>query len=459
MSRAAPLAALLLACCAVPAARADDGAVLRAVRTQLPAAERAELVQMQYDTARELERALGPAATVSARCRALHRAALAFARGRIEAAEGVDRLRQSLVDTGDRRARQARARLAELERTCRPGTPPPIKPPVPQLAEPRSYAATFGVAVSPFRGAGELRANGLVVARSATGRFRLSLPAGRYDLEVRASRGRRAVSSDVWVLPAAAARVRAAEPADARLRERLAELGRDFAGFSAFSVRELATGRTAAWNEDARFPAASTVKLGVLVAALDRLGARDETIAELRPLTAWSSNLAANRLVGMAGGTSTVDAALRRLGARSSTYPGAYRVGTARGDVIRQPPLVSFRVTTAGDLTRAMTSLHAAAAGNGVALRRLGLSRAEAALALGLLLSSERSGDNVGLLNPFLPKLPIAQKHGWISSARHTTAIVYGPRGPVAVTILTYRQDLPLSDAKRLGQAVARLVL
>jgi hypothetical protein len=178
----------------------------------------------------------------------------------------------------------------------------------------------------------------------------------------------------------------------------------------------------------------------------------------LRALAGWSSNLASNRLVLLLGGHDRVADALRTLGARSSTYPGAYRVGTARGDVVRQPPLVSLRVTTAGDLTRAMTTLHAAAIGIRAAQRRSGLTRSQARLALGLLLSSEQSGDNVGLLRPALPRVPMAQKQGWISTGRHTTAIVYGPTGPVAITVLTYRPEITLADGQRLGTALARLL-
>lgn len=448
----------LAALAAAPAAGAGDRELLRIVRTQLPAAERAPVVQLQYETARDLELALDRAAPVSASCRALHRAALAFARGRIETAEGIDRLRDALVITGDRRARQARSRLAQLDRTCTPGQPPVRRPTVPQLAEPRSFAVTFGVAVAPFRGASELRANGRVVARSATGRFRLGLPPGRYDLEARGAGGRRARSERVWVLPSSAARSGPAPSPDVRLRQQLAELGRSFEGYAAFSVRDLATSRTAGWNEDARFPAASTVKLGVLVAALERLGPTARTLPELRAIAGWSSNLAANRLVGLVGGTAPVEAALRRLGARSSSYPGPFRVGTARADVVRQPPIVSFRLTTAADLTRAMATLHEAAAGGRAALRRSGLTLAEARLALGLLLTSENNGDNAGLLRPALPRMPMAQKHGWISTARHTTAVVYGPRGPLAMTILTYRPDIALPDAQQLGAAVARLL-
>jgi beta-lactamase class A len=329
---------------------------------------------------------------------------------------------------------------------------------VPQLREPRSYAVSFGTVVAPFGGASTLRADGRVVGRSTTGRFRPSLAAGRYDLEVRGPGGRVARSLGAWLLPPGQARVHAPTAPDATLRASLAGLGTAFSGYAAFSVRELATGRTAAWNEAARFPAASTVKLGVLAAALDRLGSGPRILPELRSLAGWSSNLAANRLVTLLGSREPVQSALRRLGAPSSTYPGPYRVGTGRADVVRQPPVVSFRLTTAADLTRAMSTLHAAAAGNAAALRRSALSPSHARLALGLLLASERSGDNAGLLRGALPTLPIAQKHGWLEDARHTTAIVYGPGGPVAVTILTYRPGLPFRDAQALGSSVARLL-
>jgi hypothetical protein len=36
--------------------------------------------------------------------------------------------------------------------------------------------------------------------------------------------------------------------------------------------------------------------------------------------------------------------------------------------------------------------------------------------------------------------------------------VVYADRGPVAVTILTYRPGLTLPEAQRLGTAVARLL-
>ena len=191
MRRAAFAALAVWVLSGSPAAAGDDD-LLRVVENELPMAERASAPQVQYETARQLELALTRAMPVSGACRELHRAALAFARGRIESAEGIDRLREALVATGDRRARQARARLAQLDRTCRPGRPPVAPPLPPQLTEPRSFAATFGVVVAPFGGPAELRANGRLVDRSPTGRFTPDLPAGRYDLEVRGPGGRRA---------------------------------------------------------------------------------------------------------------------------------------------------------------------------------------------------------------------------------------------------------------------------
>jgi beta-lactamase family protein len=456
LAGAAVVAAALAAAGPAPAARAGDVQLLRAVRGELPRAERAAAVQEQYDSARDLELALGRALPVSPGCERLRQAALAFARGRIESAEGIDRLRDALVATGDRRARRARTQLARLGRTCRAGRPV-AGPATPEL-QPRSYAVSFGSVLAPFTGPSVLRANGRIVGRSSTGRFHPGLTAGRYDLEVRGPGSRVARSDAVWLLPPAQAKAHAPLAQNPELRGKLGSIGTAFPGVASFSVRNLVTGRTAGWNSDARFPAASTVKLGVIAAAIDRLGTGPRTLPELRAIAGWSSNLAANRLVSLLGGTEPVRAALRRLGAASSTYPGQYRVGTARSDVIRQPPIVSFRLTTANDLTSVMATLHAAATGDRRALRRSRLSVSEARLAIGLLLASERNGDNAGLLRGALPTLPIAQKQGWISSARHTTAIVYGPRGPVAVTILLYRPGITLREAQAVGASVARLL-
>jgi beta-lactamase class A len=248
---------------------------------------------------------------------------------------------------------------------------------------------------------------------------------------------------------------------DDALAAKLATLGRSFHGWAGFWVHDLRTGRTAGWNSDARFGAASLVKLGVLAAALRRFGPYPERSSEwpaIRALARTSSNRAANRLVDRVGGLSVVAEALRRLGMWSSTYPGPYRLGTSSGDAPNPPPHTTWRVTTAHDLGRALYTLHAAALGNRRVQRRSGLSRHEARLAVSLLLHSIARGDNVGLLRPSLPGLPLAQKNGWITDLRGTAAIVYLPEHPTIVVVLAYRPGLGLREAQALGARVARLV-
>jgi beta-lactamase class A len=254
--------------------------------------------------------------------------------------------------------------------------------------------------------------------------------------------------------------VRAAPPsADSALAARLAAVGRAFPGYAAVWTHDLRTGRAAGWNSDARFPAASTVKLGVILAALRRLRhpERSPLDYDLRAMAGWSSNLAANRLTERFG-IAAVEAALRRAGAWRSTYPQGYRVGTARADVVRQPPLVSGRVTTARDLGRLLYVVHAGAVGNRRALAATALGRSRSAYALRLLLASELRGNNVGLVRPFFaPTTPVAQKNGWIRDARHTAAIVYGPSGPRIVVVLTYAPGLQLATARAFARKVVRL--
>ena len=255
-------------------------------------------------------------------------------------------------------------------------------------------------------------------------------------------------------LPPGSLRARAAAATDPALERRLAGLGESYRGWAAFWVHDLVTGRTAGWNSDARFPAASTVKLGLLAAVLRTIESapvRSRFWYDLRQLTGWSSNLAANRLLSELG-TSRVANALRGLGMVSSTYPGPYRVGTGRVDAPKPPPLRTWRYTTARDLGRALYAVHAAAAGNRYQQRLTGLSRGRARLALELLLAGYSGGDNAGLVKPFVRGAPVAQKNGWISDTRLTASIVYAKRGPKIVVVLAHRPSLPYGEAQSLGK-------
>ena len=269
--------------------------------------------------------------------------------------------------------------------------------------------------------------------------------AERHDQRPVSWRGARDVP--VFSVPAVSRATRVHDPA---LASRLAAIGAGYRAWSAFWVHDLATGRWAGWNADASFPAASTVKLAVLAEALRRgHGPRSPLWYDLRQLTGWSSNLAANRVTGRVGGEASVRAALRRLGARSSTYPGPYRAGTSvAADAPKPPPHGHTRVTTAHDLGRVLYGLHAAAAGNRHVQRTTGLTRARARHAIALLVRSAPGGP----IQP-LTGVPTAHKEGWISDTRASAAIVYG-RTPRIVVLLAYRPGITDAEARALGRRV-----
>jgi beta-lactamase class A len=333
---------------------------------------------------------------------------------------------------------------------------------VAEPAVPKTDEAFFGRIVASVSGRAEVEVGRCVHAEVAVSgglNYPVRCPPARYDVRVRVG-GRMLVARRAWLLPQSAGQAIPERRRDARLAARLAALGRAYPGWAALWVHDLRTGRTAGWNSDASFPAASIVKLGVLVAALDRFGPRPERSAawpDIKAMATWSANDSTNRLVARLGGPAVIQAVLHRLGATASTYTGDYRLGTSvAADTPRPLPILTYRRTTAHDAGRMLYAIHAAALGQPDAARRTGLSRHEARVGLALLLSAARTGDNAGLLGPVSPA---ARKEGWTTTVRHTAAILYRPRGPVIVVVLTFRPDeVSLSASRALGRRVVGVV-
>ena len=237
---------------------------------------------------------------------------------------------------------------------------------------------------------------------------------------------------------------------DATLARRLAAAAVSANGAVGIWVHDLSTGRYAGYQPETRFAAASTVKLGALVAGL-RASPQVESSRwwyDVRQIGFWSSNLAANRLLSKLGYGAIADG-LRRLGMSSSTYPGPYRATTGY-----RPPGPHTRVTTAHDLGRALHRLHAGAHGDARALGLLGLSRQQAVAAVRILASAQPVRDNAGLLRPWLHGATVAEKNGWLSDTRTTAAIVHRRGRATIVVVELYRPAVTYAEAKRLGRRV-----
>jgi hypothetical protein len=443
-----------------------------------------DAVQTQYDIARDFQEALRTLKPVSAGCRPLLGAAERLAVGEIAEAEGVDRLSPARVAAAVRKVNAAEAELKRLPRACNGGEVSPTATPTRELTEPRSGEAFPGLAqtaVPSGTTAADIAINGRVVGQATLkhGQAAVYLVRhyGRWNLQFRFRAGARLLSTaesrDTWLLPRSAANHVAPGRADRQQAAKLALLASGFRGKTGIWVEDLTTGTTAGWNEDARFPAASTVKLAVLIAALQKFGPRPERSSvayDLQTLASWSSNLAANRLLRTLGGSETggsriAQATLQRLGAGSSSYTGDYRVGTGVGGAQPRagapdpPPLVSQRVTTARDLGRILYLLHAAAMSDVKAEKLTALSQHEARVGLALLLSSQPRGDNLGLFRPTLATTPMAQKNGWLNDARHTAAVIYPETGPKIVVLLTYQPGITRPEAAAFGAKLLKLVL
>jgi hypothetical protein len=197
------------------------------------------------------------------------------------------------------------------------------------------------------------------------------------------------------------------------------------------------------------------VKLGVLAEGIRRFGSgvRSPIDYDLRQLGSWSSNLAANRVYELVGGKAPVERALQRLGMWSSSYPGLYRIGTSKGDVVQEPPpLPTSRVTTARDLARALFRLEAAGARQPRALRATGLTPAGARAALGYLALCGRSTSVLALP----PHASAAEQDGWTYDTRASAAVVYLPGSARIVVVLAYRPGLTLA---RRASSASRLAL
>jgi beta-lactamase class A len=251
------------------------------------------------------------------------------------------------------------------------------------------------------------------------------------------------------------------------LGRHLRRLAQEHGGTSGIYVQDLRTGRGAAWNARARFPAASTLKLAIAVTVMRSLAGKPdegERVASLlRKMLVASDNGSANDLeIWLAGSTSAgsdrVNATMRALGLYDSLMYGGYetrRPAAAAPIPIRVESQPSFGVgkyTTAWDLARLARAVYLAAAGQGPLLA-LGVSGSEARYLLWLLAQATDHGK----LDRFIGTGPIVMhKAGWLEHARHDNGLVAFAGGAYVATVLTWRTSAADELAGRVSFAALK---
>jgi beta-lactamase class A len=333
----------------------------------------------------------------------------------------------------------------------------PALPP-PAIVAPAAHEVSFGL-VAGTAPAGTRRlivriGERVLADRPLRGRsfsIRVELPRREADVRVttldRSGRRSSSVVRSVFGLPAAASVSARAGREDAALTRTVRSLTRGFHGTSAVYVQDLRSGRGAAWNARARFPAASTLKLAIAVAVLraqqgkPQPGSRLDAL--LRSMLVHSDNDAANALeVWLAGstgaGSARVNETMRALGLADSEMYGGYETTRApQGPIpVRVEDAPAFGVgkhTTAWDLARLFRAT-LLAAGNRGPLLGLGVTGSEARYLLWHLAHVPDRGK----LGRFAGGIPVLHKAGWLGTARHDAGLVFYEGGVFVASVLTW---------------------
>lgn len=292
----------------------------------------------------------------------------------------------------------------------------------------------------------------------------LELPFGAHRIRVETVSAKGRVTgrtvSDVYGLPRAARpRLRGAR-LDPVLEATVRRLARRFGPSSGIYVQNLVTGRGAAWNAQAEFPAASALKLGIattVLAHVDGQPRRGSTVdGLLRTMLIYSDNESANRLETLIGGSTSggsalVNALMRSIGLEHTEMYGGYVLESMGGHfrrlatgglpltVVEQPWWGRGKRTTAYDLAQLARAIWLASGGLGPFRRSgSGFTPADARYLLHVLAEVRDSGK---LDRQFGPRsgVKVLHKAGWIASARHDNGLVVWRGGIFVAAVMTYR--------------------
>ena len=231
---------------------------------------------------------------------------------------------------------------------------------------------------------------------------------------------------------------------DAGLQRDLERLTARAPAMTGIYVQHLLTGCGAAINAGAQFPAASTLKAGILIHAVRRGGVPART---LDSMVLDSSDRAANDVIGRVGGAAAITQTLADLGLRQALVRRPYIIDARSNErhrggrhrievrVTAQPALFTNFIITPAELATLMTAVHRGALGaGGVGRVGIGLSAARDQLLVRLLNVKDTSKLVAGLPTG----VPVAHKTGYTTQTKHDGGIVYLKSGPVAVSVMTW---------------------
>lgn len=306
----------------------------------------------------------------------------------------------------------------------------------------------------------EVQRDGRIVVRrevpAGPRKLSVSVPPGSGAVRVRAvgSGGARwSAVVRIRVLPRSALRAgRLPGFVDAPLQRDVDHLVSGMPAISGVYVQHLVTGCGASYNADAQFPAASTLKAGILVDAVRR-GRAAQLAPLLDRMIRDSDDVAANQVLaalgngsGDAGAVSVTDT-LHRLGLNRSLVRRPYIIEDARRPLpiatVRAPALFTNFITTPFELSRLMVAIYRGAVGTG-GVARLGIGRQAARTELLARLLDVR--DTSKLVAGVPAGVPVAHKTGYTQQVKHDGGIIYLASGPVVAAVMTWSAS-GVSDA------------
>ena len=244
---------------------------------------------------------------------------------------------------------------------------------------------------------------------------------------------------------------------------------RGYRGTAGYYVQSLTGGSGAAWNAQARFPAASTLKLAIAATVLARhagVPSRGSYVdGLLRELIVPSDDEAANLLlVWLDGSTSSgayrVNELMSSIGLTDSLMYGGYQVTRALASPIPrrvdEPPAFGVgKYTTASDMTSLWRALWLASGGVGpLRASQPGLTPADARYLLWLT-AHVRDQPKLDATVGADRNVDVLHKAGWISTARHDTGLVFWEGGVFVAGVMTYRSWGVSTSSDRLAGRVA----